>query len=691
MERLTKFRSGILVLIVCLVLGFYSVRLYRLQVVETEGDKDNVTTYTSWTRVKAARGDILDRFGNVLVSNRASYDLVFNHIVLQCSDTPNQDLLELAKLCRSLGVKYIEHFPVTMERPFTYTLDSYSSMWREYFQTFLTQRAALDSDVTAPLLISRLRSFYGIPKDWTDEDARLVIGLRYELSLRAELTNLPTYVFLEDAADDVRMQILELNTPGLRVEASTVREYSTVCAAHILGNLGAMTEEQWEYYKELGYSMDAEVGQSGFEAAFEEYLHGTDGWRVDEFLSDGTIVSSTYLTEPKSGNNVEVTIDMGLQMLVEESLAAQMQYLSDPERNLRDGGQDAQGAAAVVMDVKTGQVLACASYPTFDLAHFSEKYQQIIESPNQPLFNRALLGTYPPGSVYKVSVAVAALEAGVINPDTQVKDEGVFTKYNGFSPACMLYNDVGATHGSINVKEALMVSCNYFFYTMGDMLTLEQIDSTAKALGLGEPTGVELYEETGYRSNPETKELLYTGDDSQWYQGDQVLTAIGQSENKFTPMQMCVYTATLANKGTRMRATFLNRVVSADYRSLLVENLPKVEYKLEISDLTYQTYLEGMQMVVYDYSGTLGGTVMEQYNKVRVAAKTGTADHSGAGSANGALICFAPVDDPEIAIALYGERIAHGPNLAPVAKDILDFYFNKEEEGDVPIYENRVG
>lgn len=690
MERLTKFRSTVLLLIVTVILTFYSLRLYSIQVVETEGSKDNVTTYTSMIRVKGTRGDILDGNGNVLVSNRASYDLVFNHYVLQMSDKPNEYLLNLATLCKERGIAYNEHFPVSRERPFTYTLDQLNSAWRDYFQTYMTNRVELDSDITAPLLISSLRRYYDIPATWSDEDARLVIGLRYELSLRAGLTNLPAYVFIEDASDEARLEILELNTPGLNVEASTVREYNTTYAAHILGNMGAMDAEQWAYYEPLGYSMDAVIGQSGLEAAFEEYLHGVDGWRVDETLADGTVISSYYMVEPKAGNNVEVTIDMPLQIVAEESLARQMQYLTDPERNLRDGGQDAEGAAVVVMDVKTGKVLVCASYPTYDLSTFSENYNEILNAKNSPMFNRALMGTYPPGSVYKVSVSIAALEHGIINPGTEVVDKGVFDKYDGFSPACMVYNDTGGTHGAINVKEALMVSCNYFFYTMGDELKLEYLDGTAKAMGLGEATGVEIYEETGHRSNPETKEMLYRGDDAGWYQGDQILTAIGQSENKFTPMQLAVYTTTVANQGVRMKATFLNRVVSADYSSLLVENMPQIVSTLPISDTTYQTILEGMQMVVYEYAGTIGGTPLENY-PVRIAAKTGTADHSGSGSANGALICFGPVDDPEIAIALYGEKIAHGPNLAAVAKDILDHYFGLDDAGEVTIYENQVG
>lgn len=690
MERITKNRGIALFIIVCLILGFYTLRLYKLQVVETKGVKNSVTTYTTWTRVKAARGDILDRNGNVMVSNRASYDLVFNHYVLQSSDTPNESIYNLLKLCRELGIEYTDHFPVTKERPFAYIMDDFSATWKGYFMSFLYNRGPWDSDISAPLLVSTLRSYYGIPETWSDEDARMVIGLRYELSLRT-VTTLPNYVLLEDAPEDVLSAILELNTPGLNVEASTVREYHTKYAAHILGYCGPMTPEQWEQYAPLGYAMDAEVGQSGFEAAFEDYLHGIDGVRIDEVLSDGTVVSSEYITEPQSGNHVQVTIDLPLQEAAEVAMAEQWAYLTDVTKNLYDGGWDADGLAVVAMDNKTGQVLVCASYPTYNLETFFDDYDTLLEAKGNPLYNRALLASYPPGSVYKVSAAIAGLQYGAISSGSIITDEGVFQKYDGFSPACMVWNDRGYTHGDLDVTGALMVSCNYFFYEVGDRLTIEQLDDTAKSLGLGEKTGVELYEITGHRSNREVKRELYTDSAAEWYTGDRILTAIGQSENSFTPIQLAVYTSTVANKGVRMKATFLNQVVSTDYRSRLEKSVPQQVGTCEISDDTYNAIIEGMTKVVYETGGTLDDTVMHNY-PVDVCGKTGTSDHTGAGSANGALILFGPTQDPTISIALYGEHIAHGPNLAPIAKAVLDVYFGSDNVsiGEVGVAENKL-
>ncbi len=695
MERLTQLRSrAIQIFFVCL-LCFFAFRLYDLQIIETGGVVDNTTTYTTWTRVKAARGEILDRNGNVLVGNRASYDLVINHFVLTSSASPNQSIYELVKLCQEQSIEYTDHFPISKERPFTYTLDEYNPTWQSYFQKFLANRGDLDSDISAPLLIQMLRESYKIPEEWSDEDARLVLGIRYELTLR-NLTTLSNYVFIADAGDTDLSSILELNTPGMNVEASTVREYYTQYAAHILGYVGAMNAEQWEIYKDLGYSMDADVGQSGFELAFEDYLHATDGIRVDEVAVDGTVIRSYYKQDPIAGNNVEVTIDIDLQMAAEQALETQILALRANEEAEPGEGQDAQGASVVAMEVQTGHVLVCASYPTYDPALLRETFSQLVEQEYDPLYNRALQGAYPPGSTYKMNMVVAAINSGHISSTDTIQDLGVFLDYadTGFKPKCLRYSGGGGTHGHINAAEALCVSCNYFFYELGDLMNPNIIDSTAKALGLGEPSGIELPEELGHRANEETKKLLYKGDQQRFSAGDRILGAIGQSDNKFTPMQLCVYTSTLANKGVRMRATFLNQVVSSDYRSRLYVNEPEIASTLAISDDAFNAYNTGMQMVASYYSPMMVGTAYSTFYRypIAVAAKTGTAQHGiTTASDNGAFVCYAPADSqPRIAIAIYGERAGHGSSMAIVAKEMLDVYFEVGDLSDVPTYENMV-
>lgn len=719
MERISKFRAGALLAVFIVILVLFCMKLYSLQIIETNGKTDNTTTYTTMTRVKAARGDILDRNGNVLVGNRASYDLVFNHYVAISSDNTNDSLRRLIDKCEELGIEYNDHFPVTKTHPFEYTLDEYSSTWRKHFQSFLGPKwCDLDSDITAPLLIQKLRSVYDIPEDFTDTQARAVIGLRYELDLR-NVTNLSSFVFISDVSSDNLSTLLELDIPGLMVEASTVREYYTKYAAHILGTVGAMDDEDWAIYKEKGYAMDAYIGQSGFEEAFEEYLHAEDGTRIDVVSRDGTIISQYYaneydengnvigLQEPKAGNNVETTIDLELQIAAEDALDALMKRLTDPTQNTGKG-QDAQGAAAVVIDVKTGQVLACASYPTYDITLLSTKdgYKQIEEADFAPMYNRALLGTYAPGSSYKPVTLIAAYNNGHGNLSTLIKDEGVFTKYEGFAPECLWWTNWRVYHGGadpIDCIEALEGSCNYFFYVLGDECTIDELDETAKAMGLGEATGVELFENIGHRSNRESKAEQYTGTLKTFTAGDKVLTAIGQSENRFTPIQLAVYAATLANRGTRMKATFLNRVVSSDYTSLILENEPSVASTYTINEDAYQGYMQGMYQVVYGKNGTAksyfggpsdgleGDTNGYWTLDVKVAAKTGTAETFKAFSSNGAFICFAPYDDPEVAVAVYGERVGGGSTMGIVAEEILRVYFAVGKGDEVAAYENQLG
>jgi len=724
MERVSRFRAFLFLALFAFVLMLFAVRLFVLQIIETEGNTDNTQTYSTITTVRAARGDILDRNGNVLVGNRASYDLVFNHYVIESYGETNEALYRLVRKSKELGIEWNDHFPVSTQRPFEYTLTSFNTSWQNHFQSFMVD-VSLDSDITAPLLVETLRDRYKIPEEWSDEDARAVIGFRYEFDLRG-ISNLPTYTFLEDVSDENLSALLELNTPGLLVEKTTVREYYTKYGAHILGYLGGMDNAEWEIYKEQGYSMDALIGQSGFEEAFEEYLHGIDGTRYDEVSKDGVITKQYYLPgkEPIAGNNVETTIDITIQEIAEDSLAEVMANITNPEINTEEGeltGLDAQGAAVIVMDVKTGEVLACASYPTYDLSTMHEDWAEIEANDLKPFFNRAFGAAYPPGSTFKMCTLIAAMNnvysgasegttAGeqILKHGEAIRDMGVFTKYEGFAPACLFWTNSKATHGEIDGIKALCYSCNYFFYELGSRMTEDMVAETAQALGLGVPTGIELFEQIGRNNTTEVKKEVYkTGVNVPFTAGDRVLGAIGQGENRYTPMQLAVYVSTLANKGTRMKATFLSRVVSSDYRTLIYSNEPKIENQLEMSWQTIETYFQGMREVITFPGGTATkyfGGWSDQYgdadgvwalaNEVTVYAKTGTAEHASGGSDHGAFVCFSHRKDetePDVAIAIYGEKVAHGSSLAPVAEKILLAYYEMDAASEVTAFENQAG
>ena len=721
MERISRFRAGMFLGLFAFILLLYSFRLYKLQIIDTKGNTDNTQVYSTITTVRAARGDILDRNGNVLVGNRASYNLVFNHYVTKSNPNCNQALYTLVQKCRELGITYSDHFPVSTSRPFVYTLTDFTTTWQNYFQLFMVDRV-LDSDITAPLLVEKMRERYSIPTSWSDEDARAVIGFRYEFDLRG-ITKLPTYTFLEDVTDQQLSAILELNTPGLNVEASTVREYHTKYAAHILGYLGGMNDSQWEEYQDQGYSMDAKVGQTGFELAFEEYLHGIDGTRYDEVNKDGATTKSYYTKEPVAGNSVETTIDIKIQEVAEKALDSVMAKIKDPEQNTSTAGEglDAEGAAVVVMECQTGKILACASYPTFNLATMYEDWADIEADPLKPFFNRAFGAEYPPGSSFKMCTLISAMEhrnkeGNFIHPyGTRIEDKGVFTKYEGFAPTCLAWTSGHFVHTAydgnpdgIDATDALCYSCNYFFYVLGDLNNEENMSETCKDLGLGVPTGIELVEKTGRLNTSEVKRKVYgSGVNGNFSAGDRVLGAIGQGEYRFTPLQLCVYASTLANKGTRMKATFLSRVVSSDYRTLIKENQPEIANRLEMASTTIESYWTGMRKVITQMGGTAtayfggpkdlygeGDGVWPLKDEVLVYAKTGTAQHASLGSDHGAFICFAQKKDaaaPDIAIALYGEKVAHGSWLAPVAEQILLSYYEMDAASEVTAFENQAG
>ncbi len=687
MERISRVRAGILLFLFFGVLCFYGWKMFDMQVLAANPAAASADTYTVMTRVRAARGEILDRNGNVLVTNRACYNLVFNNYVFDNSADKNESLLRLIQTCDEIGVVYDDHFPVSAQGPFTYEFEDLNAVWKDYFKIYLANRS-LDSDISARLLMQELRRSYKIPEQWDDATARRVIGLRFELALRSGLTNLPSYTLTEDASEEELAAILELNIPGLSVETSTVREYTTEYAAHILGYVGPMSDEEWKVYKDQDYSMDAYVGKAGLEKAFEEYLHGTDGWLVQTIDTDGNVVAEHYTVTPQAGNNVELSIDLNIQQAAEEEMDRVIRDLQENgvNPNSKDG-KDAQAGAVAAIDVKTGKILACASYPTYDLNDFFENYTKLEKQDNEPMFNRALLATYAPGSVYKMSMTIAGIDSGVITSNTQIEDKGLFTKYRGTALACLAWTQRRTTHGFVTASEALKYSCNYFFYVLGDTVSLDAIDSTAAGLGLGEPTGQELPEEIGRRANEQTKRELYSGSEGDWYKADQITAAIGQSENRFTPMQLCTYTAALANQGTRYKATFLNRVVSSNYRNLVFENTPTVLSQMQISNEAHAAYVDGMRAAV---TGGTAYTAFGDYD-IEVCAKTGTASHGSGGSDNGSFVCFAPMNDPQIAIAIYVEKAGQGGNLGKIARAMMDVYFAEDAPGSVDVFENCVG
>ena len=516
--------------------------------------------------------------------------------------------------------------------------------------------------------------------DMDPADARTIAGILYELYYRARINSWPPYTFATDVSIDFITRVKELSLSGVEIETSSVRKYNTQYAAHLLGYTGAITSETWPTYKEKGgYTMNDYVGITGAESAFESYLKGTSGTRAIERNENGKIISSQWLTDtetgeslaPQPGQNVFLTIDIDLQEQVENILASGVAGLKSTET---------EGAACVVLDVNSGDILASASYPTYSLSTFSQDYKQLSEDPLKPLLNRAFQGLYPPGSTFKMITAIGALEEGIVEPYTKIRDEGRYKYWSSPQPACWIYNQGGGTHGLQNVSDAIKNSCNYYFYEVGRLLGIERLDQYAAMFGLGQKTGVELTESAGVVASPEFTESL----GGTWYEGNILSVAIGQESTQVTPLQLANYIATLVNGGTRYSTHLLKTVKSNDFSEVTYNYEPQVVSQIEIQEENLEAVKKGMLEL------TTSGSVSSAFANVpvQVGAKTGSAQVSAQTNSNAVFVCFAPYDDPQIAVAIAVEHGGSGSELGQIAAQIVTAYFSVQGEQCTIIPEN---
>lgn len=538
----------------------------------------------------------------------------------------------------------------------------------------------MNLDATAVEVLAKMRSRYGIDNAYTASEMRKIAGIRYEINDRYNI-NTTDYIFAENVSMGALTYLMEQDVAGFDVSTSYVREFKTNYAAHILGYTGLLTAEEWDQYADQDYSLDAYVGKDGAEAAFEHYLHGVDGEAKVTTTVDGVLVSTEYNKEPRPGDHVYLTLDIGLQEVCEEALGAHIDAINveREQTNLEaelygtDPTEMITGGALCVVDVKTGEPLALASWPSYNAATMLEDYDELLADTNAPLYNRALMGVYAPGSTFKPCTATALMAEKIISPMTPLQTTGQFTKYidQGYAPECWIYSSYKYTHGEINVVQAITYSCNYFFYYYGDLLGIDKMAHYAQLYGLGEHTGIELPEVTGQMSTQSFKEQ-YTG--ISWFQGDTLQSAIGQSFTEFTPLQMAEYCAAIANRGTRHSASILKEVRSYDYSETLYERQTEVLSEVKVEDSVFDAIHYGMYGVIYDSASTLIDQWLDL--NILVAAKTGTAQR-GEGLVNNAMfICFAPYKDPEIAVAIAVEKGGAGATLSPVARQVVEYYFN---------------
>ncbi len=672
--------------------------------------------------IEASRGILTDRKGRPLVSNSSVYNLVFDTSLLRQGQDQNEAILRLLELCQQEGRTWTDSLPISRTAPFTYTLEDSTEDQRlrflSYLRTFDKSAAALNdyilghpelavlpaegeedyltpeeeaalssrqlakrlldylpgSAVTASFLkdaglgaesvLLMLRNDLELPASFALTQTRQVLGIRYELALR-RLTGYTDITLTEDVDITFISLVSDGGYAGAKVVRSTTRQYETTWAAHILGTTGPLWKEDLENPLYQDYPMNATVGRSGAEAAFEAYLRGKDGRRVVSTNEDGKITGQFYEVEPEPGSTVELTIDLDFQQFVEETLAEAVEDMNAADQRKGKDDWEERGAAAVVELVNSGELLALASYPTYDLSTFrqSEVWAELNADPATPMNNRATTGLYAPGSTLKPLTAVAALEEGLITTTTRIRDTGHWS-YPGDESGVGFNCWHRAGHGYLNVSQAITNSCNYFFGEMGYQLGMEKLREYLTSFGLGDHTGIELGEYTGdLPENPPGQ------DQAPW-------AGFGQANQRYTPVQLANYIATLLSGGQHREAHLLKTVKSYDNSEVVAVGNTDPVNLVPMKDSTLEAVKKGM------YDLTTKGALAPYFRTcvVSAGAKTGTAQVGANLTNNGVFVCFAPYEDPEIAVSIVIEKGGSGAALASTAVKIINEYFASRED-----------
>ncbi len=645
------------------------------------------------TSVKAPRGEIYDRYGRPLVSNRVGYALQFLKTA-KTTDETYEILLRCLNILEESGYVYEDSFPVDISSgEYTFedknddgSAEDEKSEWFKKIKDSKDKKLIdLNENMTPAELIIFYKNYYKIDDKYSDADVRRLIGIRYDAELAGGFSARTPFIIANDIDINVVTKIKERQTEfdGISVVNEYVRNYNEgSTAAHILGRIGKMNAEEYEKLKDKGYGYNEYVGKQGVESIAEEYLRGTDGFTSSEQVINGNNVKLIQDVAPIPGNNVILTLDLDLQKVAEESLQRNIATIRENGKNTTKKGGDANAGAVVVLDVKNSDILTLASYPTYNPATFNEDYAMLREDKDTPMWNRALAGLYTPGSTFKPLSAIAAVESGNVGVDEIIEDKGIYTFYESYQPRCWIWTEQNKTHGKLNVSGAIENSCNYFFYEAGRRMGISTLSEYAKKFGLGELTGLGFSEERrGNMASPEVKEKLgTTAEDKKWYAGDTIQAAIGQSISTFSPIQLANYIATIANGGTRHKTNIIKAVRSSVDGSSVIETEPEIVEKIDMMPETVDAVKNGMRRVVEEGSAS---SIFDNY-PISIGGKTGTAQVGKTVSNNALFVAFAPFEEPEIAVCVVIEHGVRGANAANVARDIFDEYFkvNQTTEED---------
>ena len=682
-----NIRFNIINILVYLIGIILIVQLFNLQVVHGESYREQSNTRLSRSSViKAARGSILDRSGNELAGVKTENNIEIYKTNISDEEL-NKSVLNLVELLNKYEIGYDDTFPVKIN-PFEFTISGDElTNWKKKYK--------IAEDATAEEAFYKFKNKYEITND-NVEEIRKIISIRYIITTTGYSAT-KSITIATNVNEEVVAQISERNSdfPGVSISTNAARTYlAGNLAAHVIGYTGKIKEDEYNANKDT-YNIDDIIGKTGIEYVFEKYLKGTDGEKQVEMSVDGTITGETVAKNAIAGSDIVLTIDSNLQKVTQDSL-------ENCINKIRSGGfaqtYDAQGGAAVVMNVNTGEVLATASYPTFEPQWFvggisQENWAYLRDDSRHPQLNKTIQSTYEPGSTFKMVTAIAGLETGAITTKERINDTGVYRKYN-MEWKCWYYTSYHRGHGYQNVTQALQHSCNYFFYETGDRMGIDNLSKYALHFGLGKKTGIELpNEKEGAVASKETYAKLRNG--GRIGPGDVLNASIGQGDNNFTPMQIAKYISSIANGGNVVKPTIIKSILNSDGSEVSRDEITqytneKLGYSdtddgITISQESVNVAKEGMRMAASEAGGT-AYNIFKGFNQ-EVAGKTGSAeagkDKNGNDLVNAWFVCFAPYEKPEVAVVVMIENGGHGNYAAEVARDVLTQYFGMNESTEI--------
>ena len=688
-DEKTNFRFNIITMLVYIIGIVLIIQLFNLQVVNGETYREQSNTRLSRvSSIQAARGSILDRSGNEFagVKTQNNVEIYKTNIT---NEQLNNSILNLMNLLNHHKISISDDFPIKIE-PFEFTIkDEQLTKWKTKYK--------IDEEANAETAFYKFKDKYEISSE-NVQDIRNIIAIRYKITTTGYSAT-KSITIATDVNEEVVAQISERNSdfPGISIETEASRTYLTGnLAAHVIGYTGKIKEEDYKEQKDI-YDIDDIVGKTGVEYLFEEKLRGQDGEKQVEMSVNGTITGEYVSQNAIAGSDIVLTIDSNLQQVTQTAL-------ENCINKIKSGGfsetYDAQGGSAVVMNVNTGEVLATASYPTYEPQWFvggisQENWAYLRDDKRHPQLNKTIQAAYAPGSIFKMVTAIAGLESGAVTSKERIRDTGVYTKYKDKDFKCWYYTSYGRGHGFLNVTQALQHSCNYFFYESGDRMGIDTLSKYALHFGLGKKTGIELpSEKAGNVASRETYAQLRNG--AKIGPGDVLNASIGQGDNNFTPMQIAKYISSIANGGTVVQPTIIKSIMNSDGTELSKEEIKNYTNEklgiqasndeITISAESIAIAKDGMRMAASEAGGT-AYKVFKNFN-IEVAGKTGSAevpgtDAFGNDKVNAWFVCFAPYEKPEVAVVVMVENGGHGNYAAEVARDVLTQYFGMNSTTDV--------